>query len=127
VFFYPGNTPAAKSLRIPRRLEVLSEGGRRAARRLPDGALSHQVRREVQLPFTLLSDPDRRVMKSTARGARKNKKVIGVIRSTVDRPQQQIKKHWKRVRTAKHPAFVAAISDGRRGGRGSGVPVETFI
>jgi peroxiredoxin Q/BCP len=66
---------------------------------------------KYRLPFTLLSDPDRKVM--TAWGAYGDKmmygkKTKGVIRSTVwVGPDGTVRKHWARVAdAAKHPAAV---------------------
>ena len=78
----------------------------------PDGGAAHQkFRAKYKLPFTLLSDPDKKVM--TAYGAfgektMYGKKVQGVIRSTVwIGPDGKVKKHWARVPKAEeHPARV---------------------
>ena len=78
----------------------------------PDGAASHQkFAAKYKLPFTLLSDPDRKVM--TAYGAygektMYGKKVVGVIRSTVwIGPDGKVRKHWGRVKdAAAHPEQV---------------------
>jgi peroxiredoxin Q/BCP len=66
---------------------------------------------KYHLPFTLLSDPDRKVM--TAWGAYGDKllygkKTKGVIRSTIwIGSDGTVRKHWKRVAdAAKHPAQV---------------------
>jgi peroxiredoxin Q/BCP len=84
-----------------------------------DGAESHQkFSKKYGLPFTLLSDPDRKVMtKYGAYGEKMlyGKKTVGVIRSTVwIGPDGKVKKHWARVANAeKHPAQVlAAIEAG---------------
>jgi peroxiredoxin Q/BCP len=63
------------------------------------------------LPFTLLSDPDRKVMTAYGAWGEKmmyGKKVTGVIRSTVwVGPDGKVKKHWARVRdAAQHPDEV---------------------
>jgi len=79
-----------------------------------DGAESHtKFVDKYDLPFPLLSDPDRRVM--TAYGAYGEKllygkKTVGVIRSTVwIGPDGKVRKHWARVASAeKHPAQVLA-------------------
>ena len=79
-----------------------------------DGETSHQkFRAKYKLPFTLLSDPDKKTM--TAYGAygekmMYGKKVTGVIRSTVwIGPDGTVKKHWARVAKAEtHPAQVLA-------------------
>jgi thioredoxin-dependent peroxiredoxin len=85
-----------------------------------DASASHaKFAAKYKLPFTLLSDPDRRVM--TAWGAYGDKmmygkKTKGVIRSTVwVGPDGTVRKHWPRVAdAAKHPAQVLeAIRAGR--------------
>jgi peroxiredoxin Q/BCP len=79
-----------------------------------DGAESHQkFISKYKLPFTLLSDPDRKMMtKYGAYGEKMmyGKKVIGVIRSTVwIDPDGKVKRHWRKVASAeKHPAQVLA-------------------
>jgi len=72
---------------------------------------------KYRLPFTLLSDPDRKVM--TAWGAYGDKmmygkKTKGVIRSTVwIGPDGLVRKHWKKVAdAAKHPAQVMDVVRG---------------
>ncbi len=78
----------------------------------PDSQVSHErFAREYQLPFTLLSDPDRRVMSTYGAYGEKTmygKKTMGVIRSTVwIGPDGKVKKHWPRVaEAADHPAKV---------------------
>jgi peroxiredoxin Q/BCP len=77
-----------------------------------DDAASHQkFIAKYKLPFTLLSDPERKVMQSYGAYGEKvlyGKKTIGVIRSTVwIGPDGKIKKHWKKVANAElHPAQV---------------------
>src|SRR5262249_47338362 len=77
-----------------------------------DDAASHQqFTAKYKLPFPLLSDPDRTVMKQYGAYGEKmmyGKKTIGVIRSTVwIGPDGKVKKHWKKVAdAAKHPAQV---------------------
>lgn len=79
-----------------------------------DGGPSHQkFISKYKLPFTLLSDPDRKMMtKYGAYGEKMmyGKKTIGVIRSTVwIGPDGKVKRHWKKVASAeKHPAQVLA-------------------
>ena len=88
----------------------------------PDGAAAHEkFAAKYKLPFTLLSDPDRKAM--TAYGAygekvMYGKKVTGVIRSTVwIGPDGKVRKHWKRVKdAAAHPDEVLAAL---RGGDGT--------
>ncbi len=77
-----------------------------------DGAESHrEFIAKYTLPFTLLCDPDRKVM--TEYGAYGKKKLygvptVGVIRSSVwIGPDGVVKKHWAKVAdAAKHPAQV---------------------
>ena len=77
-----------------------------------DGEASHQkFRAKYKLPFPLLSDPDRTVMKKYGAYGEKmmyGKKTVGVIRSTVwIGPDGKVKKHWARVANAEeHPAKV---------------------
>ena len=84
----------------------------------PDGAESHiRFIDKYQLPFTLLSDPDRTMMtRYEAYGEKMmyGKKVMGIIRSTVwVGTDGHVKKHWRRVpKAADHPAKVLqAIQD----------------
>ena len=78
----------------------------------PDSATSHQkFAAQYQLPFTLLCDPDKKVMEKYGAWGEKvmyGKKTVGVIRSTVwIGPNGKLKKHWKRVaKAADHPAKV---------------------
>jgi peroxiredoxin Q/BCP len=78
----------------------------------PDDGASHQAfAGKYDLPFTLLSDPDHRVMRAYGAYGEKTmygKKVTGVIRSTVwVGPDGKVRKHWKRVaRAADHPVKV---------------------
>lgn len=80
----------------------------------PDSATSHQkFAAKYQLPFTLLSDPDKAIM--TAYGAygekvMYGKKSMGVIRSSVlIDGEGRVRKHWRRVSKAdQHPAQVLA-------------------
>ena len=77
-----------------------------------DSAASHQkFATQYQLPFTLLCDPDKKVMAKYGAWGEKmmyGKKTVGVIRSTVwISPNGKVKKHWKRVaKAADHPAKV---------------------
>jgi peroxiredoxin Q/BCP len=79
-----------------------------------DKAESHQkFAAKYRLPFTLLSDPDRKTMtKYGAYGEKMmyGKKTMGVIRSTVwIGPDGKVRKHWARVRdAAAHPDEVLA-------------------
>lgn len=83
----------------------------------PDNPQSHQKFVEkYSLPFTLLCDPDRTVMKAYGAYGEKmmyGKKTVGVIRSTaIINPDGVIVKHWKRVpKAADHPAKVLEFMD----------------
>ncbi len=85
-----------------------------------DGAASHQkFIAKYKLPFPLLSDPDRTVMKKYGAYGEKTmygKKTMGVIRSTVwIGPDGKVRKHWARVaNAAEHPERVLeALRTGR--------------
>ena len=79
-----------------------------------DDADSHaRFATKYRLPFTLLSDPDRSVMRAYGAYGEKTmygKKVVGVIRSTVwIGPDGKVRRHWPRVaNAAEHPAKVLA-------------------
>ena len=78
----------------------------------PDSGASHEkFAAKYQLPFILLSDPDKAVMQQYNAFGEKvmyGKKTTGVIRSTVwIEPDGKVKKHWQRVtNAAEHPAQV---------------------
>jgi peroxiredoxin Q/BCP len=78
----------------------------------PDGAESHRkFAAKYRLPFTLLSDPDRSVMRAYGAYGEKTmygRKVTGVIRSTVwVGPDGRVRRSWPRVaNAAEHPAKV---------------------
>lgn len=78
----------------------------------PDGAESHQeFIAKFKLPFSLLSDPDKKVMTRYGAWGEKmmyGRKTVGTIRSTVwVDPQGKVRKHWRRVpKAADHPAKV---------------------
>jgi peroxiredoxin Q/BCP len=78
----------------------------------PDSSESHETfASKYNLPFTLLSDPDKKVMTKYGAFGEKmmyGKKSMGVIRSTVwIGPNGKVKKHWKRVAKAEtHPEKV---------------------
>jgi peroxiredoxin Q/BCP len=86
----------------------------------PDDGASHQrFTEQYRLPFTLLSDPDRKVMTAYGAWGEKvlyGKKTVGVIRSTVwIGADGTVRKHWARVsNAAKHPQQVL---DAVKGGR----------
>ena len=81
----------------------------------PDGEESHRkFISKFRLPFTLLSDPDRKVMAKYGAWGEKmmyGKKTVGVIRSTVlVGPDGKVVKHWARVPKAEaHPARVLEV------------------
>ena len=78
----------------------------------PDPPESHvEFRKKYKLPFSLLSDPDKKVMTRYGAWGEKvlyGRKTVGVIRSTVlIGADGKVKKHWKRVpKAAAHPAKV---------------------
>jgi peroxiredoxin Q/BCP len=78
----------------------------------PDGPEAHQkFIAKYKLPFTLLCDPDKKVMAKYGAFGEKmmyGKKTTGVIRSTVwVGPNGKVVKHWARVpKAADHPAKV---------------------
>ena len=78
----------------------------------PDGPESHaKFAKKYKLPFTLLCDPDKKVMTKYGAFGEKmmyGKKTQGVIRSTVwIGPDGKVRKHWKKVPKAEaHPAKV---------------------
>ncbi|MGI9335356.1 MAG: thioredoxin-dependent thiol peroxidase [Gammaproteobacteria bacterium] len=78
----------------------------------PDEGESHRkFIDKYKLPFTLLSDPDKKVMTKYGAFGEKmmyGKKTIGIIRSTVlIGPDGKVKKHWARVPKAEaHPEKV---------------------
>ncbi len=78
----------------------------------PDKGASHEkFAAKYNLPFTLLCDPEKKVMAEYGAYGEKmmyGKKTMGVIRSTVwVGPDGKVKKHWKRVaKAADHPAKV---------------------
>ena len=77
-----------------------------------DSGASHQkFAAKYKLPFTLLSDPDRKTMKTYGAYGEKmmyGKKTVGVIRSTVwIGADGKVRRHWARVAdAAKHPEQV---------------------
>jgi peroxiredoxin Q/BCP len=85
----------------------------------PDSGESHQrFAKKHRLPFTLLSDPDKKVMSRYGAWGEKmmyGKRTTGVIRSTVwIGPDGRVKRHWARVAKAEaHPEQVlAALREG---------------
>ena len=85
----------------------------------PDSGASHQkFAAKYKLPFTLLSDPDKKTMTAYGAWGEKmlyGKKTTGVIRSTVWIGKDgKVKKHWARVPSAaEHPQKVLeALAEG---------------
>jgi len=78
----------------------------------PDGSAAHtKFAKKYKLPFTLLSDPQKSVMRRYGAYGEKvmyGKKTEGVIRSTVwINKEGTVERHWKRVaNAAEHPAHV---------------------
>ncbi len=115
VYFYPrddtpGCTKEAEGFRkLHKKLEKLDAVVIGIS---PDDAESHaKFARKYKLPFTLLSDPDKKVMTRYGAFGEKmmyGKKVEGVIRSTVwVGPNGKVKKHWAKVaKAADHPQKV---------------------
>lgn len=85
----------------------------------PDNQASHkQFASKYKLPFTLLCDPDRKVMEKYQAFGEKmmyGKKTTGVIRSTVwVGPNGKVVKHWRRVaKAADHPQKVLEALQGQ--------------
>jgi peroxiredoxin Q/BCP len=68
----------------------------------PDDEASHQkFAKKYRIPFTLLSDPGKKVMEKYGAWGEKRmygKKTVGVIRSTVwVGPDGKVRKHWRKV------------------------------
>jgi thioredoxin-dependent peroxiredoxin len=84
----------------------------------PDDGASHgKFAVKYRLPFTLLSDPDKKVMEKYGAWGEKmmyGRKTTGVIRSTVwVGPDGKVKKHWKKVPKAEaHPQKVLEALQG---------------
>ena len=83
-----------------------------------DAASHERFAAKYRLPFALLSDPDRRVMRAYGAYGEKTmygRKVVGVIRSTVWIGRDgRVRRHWARVANAAvHPEKVlAALREG---------------
>jgi peroxiredoxin Q/BCP len=122
VYFYPkddtpGCTKEACSFRD--HFQEIQDEGAVILGVSPDRQAAHEkFAAKYQLPFTLLSDPDKAVMTEYGAYGEKTmygKKVMGVIRSTVwIGPDGRVKKHWRRVaKAADHPAKVLeALKEG---------------
>ncbi len=115
VYFYPrDDTPGCTKEACGFRdlWKPLQKAGVNVVGVSPDGAESHaKFVKKYKLPFTLLSDPERKMMEKYGAFGEKmmyGKKTMGVIRSTVwVGPNGKVLKHWKRVsKAADHPAKV---------------------
>jgi peroxiredoxin Q/BCP len=86
----------------------------------PDSAESHgRFAEKYRLPFRLLSDPDKHVMRAYGAWGEKTlygRKATGVIRSTVwIGPDSRVRRHWARISNAEaHPGQVLAALKGAR-------------
>ena len=115
VYFYPrDNTPGCTKEACGFRdlWDDIRQAGAIVLGISPDGLAAHQkLVAQHDLPFTLLSDPDKRVMEKYGAWGEKTlygKKTVGVIRSTVwVGADGKVKKHWRRgAKAAEHPAKV---------------------
>lgn len=115
VYFYPrDNTPGCtKEAEAFRDLwKKIQKNGAVVLGVSPDSEESHRgFADRYELPFPLLSDPDKKVMTKYGAFGEKTmygKKTMGVIRSTVwIGADGKVKKHWRRVaKAADHPAKV---------------------
>ena len=115
VYFYPrDNTPGCTKEACGFRdlWDDIRQAGAVVLGISPDGQAAHQkFAAQHALPFTLISDPDKKVMEKYGAWGEKTlygKKTVGVIRSTVwVGADGKVKKHWRRVaKAAEHPAKV---------------------
>lgn len=115
VYFYPrDNTPGCTKEACGFRdlWDDIQQAGAVVLGISPDSQAAHQkFAAQHGLPFTLLSDPDKKVMEKYGAWGEKTlygKKTVGVIRSTVwVGADGKVKKHWRRVaKAAEHPAKV---------------------
>ena len=123
LYFYPkDDTPGCTKEACGFR-DLWSEIVRRRAAVIgvsPDDGASHQkFIADYKLPFTLLCDPDKEMMRRYGAWGEKilyGRKSIGVIRTTVwIGPDGIIRKRWKKVAGAEaHPAHVLAALTGTK-------------
>lgn len=115
VYFYPrDNTPGCTKEACGFRdlWNDIQQAGAVVLGISPDSQAAHEkFAAQHDLPFTLLSDPDKKVMEKYGAWGEKTmygKKTVGVIRSTVwVGADGKVKKHWRRVaKAAEHPAKV---------------------
>jgi peroxiredoxin Q/BCP len=115
VYFYPkddtpGCTKEAESFRDL--WQQIQDEGAVVIGISPDDQASHdRFKAKYDLPFTLLSDPEKKVMQEYGAFGEKTmygKKTKGVIRSTVwVGPDGTVKRHWPKVTMAEdHPQKV---------------------
>lgn len=117
VYFYPKNgTPGCTKEACSFRdlSDELRQQGAVVLGISPDSVESHRAFADHhQLPFTLLSDPEKKVMEAYGAWGAKvlyGKPTVGVIRSTVwvDR-DGKVRHHWPKIAKAEiHPAKVLA-------------------
>ena len=115
VYFYPrDNTPGCTKEACGFRdlWSDIQQAGAVVLGVSPDSQAAHEkFAVQHDLPFTLLSDPDKKVMEKYGAWGEKTmygRKTVGVIRSTVwVGADGKVKKHWRRVaKAAEHPAKV---------------------
>ena len=119
LYFYPRDeTPGCttQACDIRDRWDAFTEAGIRVLGISPDTVASHESFKEHhELPHTLLSDPEHRVMEKYGAWGEKNmygKKTEGVIRSSVlIDADGRVVKHWKRVQAKKHADQVLKAAD----------------
>ncbi|MCP4009949.1 MAG: peroxiredoxin [Proteobacteria bacterium] len=126
VYFYPrDNTPGCTKQAVGF-TELFDEFEKLNTQILgisPDGAKSHQKFINLyNIPYPLLSDPDKTVMSQYGAWGKKmmyGKEVTGTIRSTIWVDEQGIVvKHWKKVpKAADHPMKVLEQLKGSLKGR----------
>jgi len=115
LFFYPKDNTSGWTKEAQEFRDLMGEFQKKDVVILgisPDSEASHQkFIAQNDLPFTLLCDPEKKVMTQyEAFGEKKmyGKVVMGVIRSTVwVGPDGKVKKHWRKVaKAADHPHKV---------------------
>ena len=121
LYFYPrDDTPGCtkEACGFRDNMKTLTKAGAVVLGVSADSEESHKkFTAKYKLPFPLLSDPDRKVMKQYGAYGEKmmyGKKTVGVIRSTVwIGPDGKVKKHWAKVANAeKHPEQVLQALQG---------------
>jgi peroxiredoxin Q/BCP len=118
IYFYPADdTPGCtkEACQFNDELAAFGKAGVRVIGISPDDATKHTAFiKKYGLKFTLLSDPDKKVMEKYGAYGEKmmyGKKVIGVIRSTfLIGPTGKIEQAWYGVRADGHAAKVLAAA-----------------